>query len=190
MLKKSLFSPTQPRRLLHPPALRLPRQPLCQVKGRTFHQAAFSLHSEARKHWRVFSVRQDPFYGRTATQSAVGTSSPLRSLRSCLRERRVSVRQGWAGEKVAFLSILRGVLPLSFPYRPMNLHRATLVFPAAYWEGDRRRSTTNRGSAGLSGKAPSAPRETENPAACVWPPPPKDAAIAPTSIPSSRERIL
>ena len=29
MLKKSLFSPAQPRRLLHPPALRLPRQPLC-----------------------------------------------------------------------------------------------------------------------------------------------------------------
>jgi hypothetical protein len=29
MLKKSLFSPARPRRLLHPPALRLPRQPLC-----------------------------------------------------------------------------------------------------------------------------------------------------------------
>jgi hypothetical protein len=28
MLKKATFSPTQPRRLLHPPALSLPRQPL------------------------------------------------------------------------------------------------------------------------------------------------------------------
>jgi len=28
MLKKSSFSPAQPRQLLHPPALSLPRQPL------------------------------------------------------------------------------------------------------------------------------------------------------------------
>jgi hypothetical protein len=43
--------------------------------------------------------RQDPFYGRTATQSADGTSSPLRSLRPC---------------RTAFLSIL----PMIRHYQP------------------------------------------------------------------------
>ena len=47
-----------------------------------------------------------------------------------------------------------------------------------------------RGSRGFEGSAPSACNGTENPAAWVWPPPPKDAAIEPTSAPSSRERML
>src|SRR6185295_5897725 len=36
-----------------------------------------------RKHWRGFSVRQDPLEGRTASRSAVGTSSVFHSLRPC-----------------------------------------------------------------------------------------------------------
>ncbi|MGH7183919.1 MAG: hypothetical protein ACREJN_18340, partial [Nitrospiraceae bacterium] len=39
-------------------------------------------------------------------------------------ERRVLARRGWAGEKVAFLSILRGVLLLSQTYRSMKFRRA------------------------------------------------------------------
>src|SRR6476659_7390712 len=52
-----------------------------------------------RKCWRGFSVRQDPLYGRTAPQSAVGTSSGFDSPAALLGTRRVSARRGWAGEK-------------------------------------------------------------------------------------------
>ena len=45
-------------------------------------------------------------------------------------------------------------------------------------------------SRGFEGSDPSACNGTENPAAWVWPPPPNDAAIEPTSVPSSRERML
>ena len=67
MLKKPLFSPARPRRLLHPPALRLPRQPLCP--GTRLFPSAFSHRSDpqrtkeilgGRKPWKGFSVRQDP----------------------------------------------------------------------------------------------------------------------------------
>ncbi len=58
-----------------------------------------SRRSEARKYWRVFSVRQDPFYGRTATQSAVGTSLASSLAAALLGTRRVLACQGWAGEK-------------------------------------------------------------------------------------------
>jgi hypothetical protein len=51
------------------------------------------------KCWRGFSVRQDPLYGRTAPRSAVGTSSGFDSPAALLGRRRVSARQGWAGEK-------------------------------------------------------------------------------------------
>jgi hypothetical protein len=59
---------------------------------RTLHRATFSLPqklnvlnraSRMLNFWRGFSVRQDSFKGRTATQSAVRTSSPLGSLRPC-----------------------------------------------------------------------------------------------------------
>jgi hypothetical protein len=42
MLKKAAFSPAQPRRVLHPPAQRLPRQPLCPRTGRSAGKAAAS----------------------------------------------------------------------------------------------------------------------------------------------------
>ena len=45
-----------------------------------------------------FSVRQDPWYGRTAPRSAVGTSSGFDSPAALPAERRVSARRGWAGE--------------------------------------------------------------------------------------------
>ena len=47
MLKKSLFSPVQPRRLLHPPALSLPGQPFAQ--GRASSHAAFSVHRNPQR---------------------------------------------------------------------------------------------------------------------------------------------
>jgi hypothetical protein len=47
ILKQSLFSPAQSRRLFHPPALSLPRQTLCP--GRIFPQAAFSHHSDLQR---------------------------------------------------------------------------------------------------------------------------------------------
>ena len=47
-----------------------------------------------------------------------------------------------------------------------------------------------RGRRGLRGSEPSVCNGMENPAAWVWPPPPNDAAIEPTSVPSSRERML
>ena len=42
----------------------------------------------------------------------------------------------------------------------------------------------------IGGSVPSISSGTENPAACVWPPPPNEAAILPTSVPSDRERML
>lgn len=49
---------------------------------------------------------------------------------------------------------------------------------------------SRRGNWGSFGGAPSWSKGTENPAAWVWPPPPNEAAIAPTSVPSARERML
>ena len=43
--------------------------------------------------------------------------------------RHVLARQGWADEKAAFLSLLRGVLLLFQIYRPMKFRRAHRVFP-------------------------------------------------------------
>ena len=43
MLKRATFSPAQPRQLLHPPALRLPRQP---PRPRTRHSAGKAAASE------------------------------------------------------------------------------------------------------------------------------------------------
>ena len=81
------------------------------------------------------SVRQDPFYGRTATQSAVGTSSPLRSLRPCLGQgasqgkesvladsgREGESRQGWVGEKSGLFEHPEPVLT-SAPYERFQRH--------------------------------------------------------------------
>jgi len=44
-----------------------------------------------------FSVRQDPLYGRTATRSAVGTSSGFDLPAALLGTRRVSARRGLGG---------------------------------------------------------------------------------------------
>jgi hypothetical protein len=59
-----------------------------------------------RKCWRGFSVRQDPLYGRTAPRMRSVPPPVSTRLRPCSWKRRVSARQGWAGEKAAFLSIL------------------------------------------------------------------------------------
>ena len=70
--------------------MRLPRQPLCP--GPRLFQASFSLRSRLQRednarrdarHSRGFSVRQESCEGRTASRSAVSTSSPLRTLRPC-----------------------------------------------------------------------------------------------------------
>jgi hypothetical protein len=52
--------------------------------------------------------------------------------RVCLGRLRVggwNNRQGWAGEKVAFLSILYRVLPLFEMCRSLNFHGPTIVLP-------------------------------------------------------------
>ena len=54
----------------------------------------------------VFPFAKTHCKGERPTRSAVCTSSDLHSLRPCLGQGRVLARQGWAGEKVAFLSIL------------------------------------------------------------------------------------
>ncbi len=52
-----------------------------------------------QKHGRGFSVRQEPFYGRTAhTKCGVYLHGPSLAA-ALLGKRRVSARQGWAGEK-------------------------------------------------------------------------------------------
>ena len=52
-----------------------------------------------RKYWRGFSIRQNLFYGRTAPQSAVDTSSGPSLAAALPAEWRVLARRGWAGEK-------------------------------------------------------------------------------------------
>ena len=49
-----------------------------------------------------FSVRQDPLYGRTATRSAVGTSSGFDLPAALLGTRRVSARRGLGGKSGHF----------------------------------------------------------------------------------------
>jgi hypothetical protein len=73
MLKKSLFSPTQPQRA---ETRIFPCGVLASLRGST---RVFG----SRKHWRGFPVHQDLLGVRTAPRSAVRTSSPLRSLRPC-----------------------------------------------------------------------------------------------------------
>jgi hypothetical protein len=71
-----------------------------------------------------FSVRQDPWYRRTAPRSAVGTSSGFDSPAALPAERPRLGAPGWAGEKVAFLSILR-----SYPPNAFRLHPAKPAVP-------------------------------------------------------------
>jgi hypothetical protein len=67
-------------------------------------RAAQTLNVEERllggpKHCRGFSVRQDLFYGRTAhTKCGLYLLGPSLAA-ALLGKRRVSARQGWAGEK-------------------------------------------------------------------------------------------
>jgi hypothetical protein len=57
-----------------------------------------------RKHWRDFSVRQDPFYGRTALTKC-GRGLLRSSLAAALLGTRcISARRGWAGEKAGLAS--------------------------------------------------------------------------------------
>jgi len=120
MLKKSLFSPAQPRRA----ETRLsPGRVLTSLRSSTLRRSFSEIGSTggafpfAKIHWK----------GERPTRSAVCTSSPLRSLRHCLGqgvslgEEAVMADSGRAGEvaarvgrvrSLAFLSILRGVLLL------------------------------------------------------------------------------
>ena len=75
---------------------------------------SFSCRSEAWKHWRVFSVRQEPLYGRMATQSAVGTSSPLCSLRPCLGNSASRCARVGRVRSLAFLNILLTLLTVEY----------------------------------------------------------------------------
>ncbi len=93
MLKKSLFSPARPRRLLHPPALSLPRQPLypgtrlfpCSVLA-SFRPSTFRRSfSEVRSPVGAFPFAKTHCKGERPTRSAVCTSLAPHSLRPCLR---------------------------------------------------------------------------------------------------------
>jgi len=59
MLKKSLFSPTRPRRA---ETRIFPCFVLASLKGSTYRIEPLG----GRKYWRGFSVRQEPLQGRTA----------------------------------------------------------------------------------------------------------------------------
>ena len=55
-----------------------------------------------------------------------------------------------------------------------------------YGYGIWRRSRNTRGNLGSLGGVPSVSSGTEKPAAWVWPPPPNEAAMVPTSVPSAQ----
>src|SRR6185295_11054802 len=65
-----------------------------------------------QKCWRGFSVRQDPLYGRTAPQSAVGTSSGFDSPPPCLGQGASRRARVGRVRSLDFLSILFGILLL------------------------------------------------------------------------------
>src|ERR1700675_2958525 len=68
---------------------------LASLRGSTYRGEPLGY----RNHWRGFSVRQDPFKGRTA-HTKCGTYLLASSIAAALLgTRRVSARQGWAGEK-------------------------------------------------------------------------------------------
>jgi len=83
----------------------------------------------SRNHWGAFSFAKTHYKGERPTRSAVCTSSPLRSLRLCLRNG-ASWRAGagWV-RTAAFLSILRAVLAPA-PFLQSQWHLSTnSVFP-------------------------------------------------------------
>ena len=139
MLKKSLLSPARPRRLLYPPTLSLPRQPVCPgtrlfpcgvlaaLRGSTSSRS----FSEVGNAGGAFPFAKTHYKRERPTRSAVRTSSLLRSLRPCMGQgasRRARV--GWVRSQ-AFLSILCGIFLLSQTYRPMKFRRALPSFFAA-----------------------------------------------------------
>ena len=95
MLKKSLISATQPRCAkthLSPSSV------LALLRGSMYRTEPLG----CRNYWRGFSVRQDSFYGRTA-HTKCGMYLLASSVAAALRgTRRVSTRQGLAGETSGF----------------------------------------------------------------------------------------
>ena len=111
MLKRPDFSPAQPWRLFHPPALSLPRQPLHPGTRLIPSKAATS--EEARRYVPhfVWAVRPLNKSWRTdkplqCLRKALFNVEPLRGARTPPGEMRVSARLGLAGEKNDFFSIL------------------------------------------------------------------------------------
>src|SRR6185503_7000825 len=86
----------------HPPNPGAPR--------RTFHQAAFSVHQNPQRgpgRLTDSAARTDVMLLIRCTVRPRGYASGFDPPAALLGTRRVLARQGWAGEKVAFLSILR-----------------------------------------------------------------------------------
>jgi hypothetical protein len=78
-----------------------------------------------RKHWRGFSVRHDLSYGRTA-HTKCGLYLPGPSLAAALLgTRRVSARQGWAGEKSGIFEHPAGGLGAAVEGERPNRHVVT-----------------------------------------------------------------
>ena len=90
-----------------------------------------------QNHWKVLSVRQEQTEGRTA-QTKFGMM-PLvpRSLRPPMGKARVLARAGWAGEKVAFLTILSertpGTNDAGTAMRHVLVITGFLIFTALVW---------------------------------------------------------
>ena len=60
----------------------------------------------------MFSVRQDPFYGRTATQNVVGTCTPLARCGLAREKAHLGALGVGRVRSQDFLSILRGHYPI------------------------------------------------------------------------------
>ena len=115
--KRPDFSPAQPRRLLHPPTLSPPRQPLYPRTRLAPIKAAAS--EEARRYVPRFVWAVRPCNGswRTEKPPRVFPTSekllfdvePLSEARTPHGRKRVSARWGGAGEKSDFFSILLGL---------------------------------------------------------------------------------
>ena len=119
MLKKTTFSPSQPWRLLHPPALSLPRQPL--RPGTRLVPSKAAGESKPEEVQTALRVGRSPLQmdlGKRISSStvcrfgeALCNVEDFDEPRTTREKERVSARRGWAGEESGFFSILLSLPP-------------------------------------------------------------------------------
>src|SRR5437868_2108673 len=116
--------------LAHPPydtASRLLKKSACFVLASLRGSTRRELLG-GRKHWRDLSVHQDPFKGRTA-HTKCGTYLLASSLAAALPgTRRVSARQGWAGEKAGLFELPAWCVQVFQGCRPVKSQHAKRVY--------------------------------------------------------------